>query len=713
MGLNSREGDVSRVVLGSESSKLDEVLGQKIGPSTRDDIWHSARNILDRGPISGGFSGATGLALGYVQSGKTTSITALIAMAADEGYRIVIALLGVTNLLLDQNRRRIEESLGLPTRNDFQWVVEANPAGRQTTAQIQDWLDRGRTVFIPVLKHAGRIDKLTEVLAGLEIDGAPVLIIDDDADQTSLNTDNSSSTRQLSRTYEAITGLRRQVPNNIFVQYTATPYAPLLIDPDDHLLPEFVEFLHPGPGYTGGREFFVDYAQQVVRDIPALEEQSTQVPLELPRSLMKALGSFIAGATLLLANDPEGSPVSMLVHSTHRNDIQARYHFLLDRVVRKWRAESAGAASIHDLPVEIQEERKHLVHLGAADIEDDEFLQQVKFVLREVVLWLVNSAAAVNRVDWNVAPIHILVGGNKLDRGFTVEGLTVTYMNRKPSEQIDTLEQRARAFGYRGDQLSYCQFFASHRTVKILRDVVYTEYDLRGRLQDHIAAGGTVDSWAREIGLLVPSGTKPTRSSVVRALSTTSPGWHSLRRPSYDADSIASNRQLVEGLGLYSAPKVSQGRLEFRTIYLPIDELIAHLFENWATDSYSPDWRRDDIMSVLQFSSRHPLRDQLVPVMLMEDDGRARTRKWDAETGFVNLFQGRDVNPKPGQDFYPGDRNIEDLESEPDKIVVQVHRLVRTEIPNDLEVLTLAVHLGERPIIRANSTKHIVESEIL
>jgi hypothetical protein len=46
--------------------------------------------------------------------------------------------------------------------------------------------------------------------------------------------------------------------------------------------------------------------------------------------------------------------------------------------------------------------------------------------------------------------------------------LTVTYMNRKPSEQIDTLEQRARAFGYRGDQLSYCQFFASHRTVKIL-----------------------------------------------------------------------------------------------------------------------------------------------------------------------------------------------------------------------------------------------------
>ena len=29
-------------------------------------------------------------------------------------------------------------------------------------------------------------------------------------------------------------------------------------------------------------------------------------------------------------------------------------------------------------------------------------------------------------------PVHILIGGNKLDRGFTVEGLTVTYMNRPP-----------------------------------------------------------------------------------------------------------------------------------------------------------------------------------------------------------------------------------------------------------------------------------------
>ena len=104
-------------------------------------------------------------------------------------------------------------------------------------------------------------------------------------------------------------------------------------------------------------------------------------------------------------------------------------------------------------------------------------------------MWLVNSASDVNRVDWKVAPVHVLVGGNKLDRGFTVEGLTVTYMNRPASEQLDTIEQRARAFGYRSDLLPYCQFFATPRTLKVLREIVDTEYDLRAQLRDWLDSG--------------------------------------------------------------------------------------------------------------------------------------------------------------------------------------------------------------------------------
>ena len=237
-----------------------------------------------------------------------------------------------------------------------------------------------------------------------------------------------------------------------------------------------------------------------------------------PRSLTAALGAFIAGAGILIERQPDAAPVSMLIHSTQRNDVQERYRFLVERELRKWRTAADKASSIDDLPSAVQNERVILTERGAPDLGDGVFVDRVRWVLRETSLWLVNSTSALNKVEWNVTPVHILIGGNKLDRGFTVEGLTVTYMNRPPSGQVDTLEQRARAFGYRRDQLPYCQFFATKRTIRSLRDIVFTEYDLRAQLQDHVDNGGTVHSWAREIGLLLPEGMKPTREAVVSQL---------------------------------------------------------------------------------------------------------------------------------------------------------------------------------------------------
>jgi len=93
--------------------------------------------------------------LGYVQSGKTTAITALIAAAADAGYRIVVAMLGSTNLLLDQNQERLATALGLDTREDYRWVSMPNVAGVAKTKELKNWLARDRTLLLPVLKHPG------------------------------------------------------------------------------------------------------------------------------------------------------------------------------------------------------------------------------------------------------------------------------------------------------------------------------------------------------------------------------------------------------------------------------------------------------------------------------------------------------------------------------------------------------------------------------
>lgn len=696
--LIEREAMSSEALTGNEALLIDEQLTARMDDQSRARVWKSVIDILDRGPQRSGIGGQTGLALGYVQSGKTTSITALIAAAADQGYQIIVALLGGTNLLLDQNKDRLEAALGTQTRKDYRWVTETNPSGAATARRISDRIENGRAVLIPVLKHAGRLNALATVLDHVPgIEQVPVLIVDDEADQASLNTSSVAE----SKTYEAIRILRSRVPRHLYVQYTATPYAPLMLDADDLLSPDFVEFLEPGNGYTGGREFFVEFADEVIRDVPLLDEQAPKVlPLELPMSLTSALGSFVAGAAMLTARQFDAAPVSMLIHSTQRNDVQERYRFLVERELRKWRSITDRATAVADLPDAISAEREILTERGVPDLDDAAFLEKIRWVLRETSLWLVNSTSALNKVEWNVTPVHILIGGNKLDRGFTVEGLTVTYMNRPPSTQVDTLEQRARAFGYRRDQLPYCQFFATKRTIRSLRDIVFTEYDLRAQLHDHVEAGGTVHSWARDIGLMMPDGMKPTREAVVSQLDYRSMGWSSVRLPRLTSSSIAANAAIVEQIGLLDAPFVDYGRLSLRTAHLPLSEVIARVVKPWAADEYGPSWRLRDIIDALE---RHQDQSQSVPVILMEDSGKARSRKWDIETGFVNLFQGRDnVRPNGGAS-YPGDRAIGGIADEPGSLVVQIHRVVRRDDP-DTEILTLAVHLGDRKIVRKGTS---------
>ncbi|WP_161958467.1 Z1 domain-containing protein [Ornithinimicrobium cavernae] len=679
----------------SEIERLDGVLAGTIDEQTRNGIWESVKAILEQGPQEGTSTQSTVLALGYVQSGKTTSITALAATAADAGYQVIVALLGSTNLLLDQNSERLEASLGITTRSDYVWVSETNPATDAAGKKLRKFVDMGRVCLVPVLKHAGRIRAVAKQLEKIP-DDLRVLIIDDEADQASLNTSKDAE----SRTYSAIRELRKAVPSHLYVQYTATPYAPLLLDAADILSPQHVEFLTPGKGYTGGKEFFIDNADRVVRNVPLLDEQASKTPpLQLQKSLHHALASFLAGSALLLLHDAASPPISMLVHSTARNDVQARYEFLIRRQLEQWRKTivSGEIATVADV---IQEERRRIVSNGAEDVDDLDFVDKLKVVIFEAMTWLVNSAADVNKVDWHVSPIHILVGGNKLDRGFTVEGLTVTYMNRPASPQVDTLEQRARAFGYRGDLLPYCQFFASKKTVRSLTELVHTEEDLRARLRDHVESGGSVHTWAREIGLLLPEDMTPTRPSVVTALSKMGLGWHQMRTPSRVPEDTAYNRSLLAQLGLMDAPHSPQGRLSFRTIHLDSIEPIEKLLNEWARPPYSPGWLHDEFVDAV---IRGFAQLKRATVMLMEDGDGPRTRKWSGDLGFVNLFQGRDLKPQPNGDYYPGDRFVENLETEPNQIVIQVHRTQVRQHETDGEVLALAIYLGSGLVVRKES----------
>jgi hypothetical protein len=684
----------------SERELLDLKMSKQIDVASRQAIWGTSERVMGniRPALIDG-EPSTVMVLGYVQSGKTTSMSTLMALAADEGIDIVIAFLGSTTLLLDQNALRLSESLGIHTRNDYQWTEMKNPSSKTDTRQLINWVSKGRTIFVPLLKHAKRIDALATVLSDPQLNHRRVLIIDDEADQASLNTLVKKSGE--SRTYESIVNLRNTLTNHAYVQFTATPYALLLLNDEDSLFPNCVELLKPGTGYTGGKEFFIDERDNLIHAIPRGDEQGNQLPIGLQRSLKQALATFLIGAADLLRKDPSNAPVSMLVHPHSKTTIQERYRFLIQNYFDDLRDLLVTGNSFDDLGLEFSDQFNLLKSRLNLKIAENEIWTHFQNVVNEAHISLLNSTTDLERIRWNESPVHLLIGGNKLDRGFTVEGLTVTYMNRQASDQVDTTEQRARAFGYRREYLPYCQFFSTGRTISLLTDIVRTEMDLRHELEDAFLRGETVREWSEKVGLLLPEGSKPTRDAVVSAVTVNQLGWHYVRRPSRDSSALKENWDIVNATGLMNSQTVDYGRLSFRTLEYSSANLIGDVLEKWQVPEFSPNWHREHLLEVVSRSLRLARRCLLV-LMDVEVDGerRPRLREWRQETGFVNIFQGRDNSTTGPSSRYLGDRHIGEKAFEEGDLMIQIHRVMVKDDPSEAEMLVPAIFLGNRRQIR-------------
>ena len=217
---------------GEEIQRLRSRYQERVGDDEWDDVVETAASILGRCPTpADNDRRVTGLALGKVQSGKTLSYTSLIALAIDNGYRITVVLAGTKNPLLEQNYTRLYNDLEArrPNLTPFR-----NPIP-QDAEVIRSVLHGGGHALIVVLKNRKRLEDARRVLATSELSGFPTLIIDDEGDEASLNTQFRRGRR--SAIYESILRLRAALRVHAYVAYTATPQANLLISGIDGLSP--------------------------------------------------------------------------------------------------------------------------------------------------------------------------------------------------------------------------------------------------------------------------------------------------------------------------------------------------------------------------------------------------------------------------------------------------------------------------------------------
>src|SRR3989338_7286339 len=398
-----------------------------------------ALNVLSKCISPKVLSGSvTGLVIGYIQSGKTMSYTTVAALARDNGYRMLIVIAGTSVPLLGQGSGRLREDLRLSSRADHRWQHFMNPTLDERAAienTLADWDDavtagsEPQTVLITVMKNYTHLQNLIGLLSSLQLGNVPALIIDDEADQASMNTRVRRGGE--STTYTKLLELRRSLSHNSFLQYTATPQAPLLINIIDVLSPKFVEVLTPGKNYTGGKHFFV-LRPELVKTIPSSEIPSDENPLSSPPdTLREALQIFFLGVAAGLPKN-EARNRSMLVHPSRETIGHGQYFGWVTDIVNAWRrilSLADGDPDKIELLDSFEETYKQLQSTISTPLPFDEIKVQLLRALRQTQVIEMNaSAGQTPHINWSRAYPYILVGGQAMDRGFTIEGLTVTYM---------------------------------------------------------------------------------------------------------------------------------------------------------------------------------------------------------------------------------------------------------------------------------------------
>ena len=518
-----------------------------------------------------------GMVVGEVQSGKTSNYIELVCKAVDAGYKFIVILTGTTNSLRAQTQLRFDEGfLGWDTRLN----LALNPSNKRvgvgtlsgepllrtipsTTARETGDFNRGVAnhfqvrlggdpVIMVVKKNGSVLRNLTRWAESLHSPGPgepitdiPLLVIDDEADFASVNTnptsngDDEDPTVINRRIRELLTAFEKRV----YIGYTATPFANIFIHPDqetsvygrdlfprDFLINLPVPSNHVGPTRVFGLPEDPDDitaassplpVSRPVHDheehIPSVHKNSWVVD-QLPPSLLRAIRAFILVCAARTARGQQGQHNSMLVHVTRfvnvqnqvadmvrqeLRDLQDRIRYgdsgssdpVMDELRAMWHEDfvptTRGVRALHpDLAA------------GCADLSWEEVQGHLIEQSQRIQVKVINGAAmdALDYWDHPEGISAIAIGGDKLSRGLTLEGLSVSYYLRA-SRMYDTLLQMGRWFGYRPGYVDLCRLYTTEELREFYTHITIATQELRQEF-DLMADRGMTP---RDFGLRVRS----------------------------------------------------------------------------------------------------------------------------------------------------------------------------------------------------------------
>lgn len=469
-----------------------------------------------------------GLVIGHVQSGKTANYIGLIAKAADAGYRFIIVIAGIHNNLRKQTQSRLDE--GFIGRNgETKQLVGVGELNRKrafpipltntasdfskkfASANTADLEAYDRPVILVIKKNVTTLGNVYSWLKELNADQAgqiskiPMLLIDDEADNASINTNKPEL--DPTRTNAEIRRLLKLFKKSCYVGYTATPFANIFINPDtpedmlEDLFPrDFIYCLDAPSNYFGAQKVFIDEdtSEKIVRVIndaedyfPLSHKKHYEIQ-DLPPSAIRAIYTFIVARAIRCIRKQNNKHCSMMFNVSRfvdtQRQIKEHVSHLLNGVrdaIRYNYKKSAGEALQNSVMKELK------VVFDAEFSSCSEVWEEVQSRLFEasddMKTYLVNSksdeALDYEKYEKSGDSLTALaVGGLSLSRGLTLEGLIVSYMYRN-TKMYDTLMQMGRWFGYRQGYDDLCRIYLSDDSKGWYAHIAEATEDLRQQIK--------------------------------------------------------------------------------------------------------------------------------------------------------------------------------------------------------------------------------------
>lgn len=481
-------------------------------------------------PTSPGVWDRRGLVIGHVQSGKTANYLGLVAKAADAGYKFIIVIAGVHNNLRKQTQERVDEGFVGRTRVEDKWKIVGvghddypHPATltniyadfNKKTADHSGWSinDFSKPVILVIKKNVSTLRSLHRWLDELNSKGygkikdVPMLMIDDEADNASINTkkDDNDPTQTNRRIREILSLFDK----SCYVGYTATPFANIFINPDaygdeqlrEELFPrDFIYCLDAPTTYFGPDKVFLD-DESSERILETIDDAENYLPFshkkdfevyDLPPSLYKAVRQFVVVKAIRNIRGHSVKHSSMLVNVSRFVDIQNVVRTHINVYLKKLK-EAIKANYL--MPEGVSEKNEHMQLIRSVfeedfydcDVEWDEVKQALHDAAESIRTFVVNSKSD-EPLDYKryersgVGLTAIAVGGLSLSRGLTIEGLCISYMYRN-TRMYDTLMQMGRWFGYRSGYDDLCRVHLSRDSIDWYSHIAESSDDLREQIK--------------------------------------------------------------------------------------------------------------------------------------------------------------------------------------------------------------------------------------